>query len=60
MTFDILNCRVEGSSKIQSRVENQQQQMWNLTRTPNLVKDSPSEDKMSPTSPMDDIERGKI
>lgn len=31
--------------------------MWNLTRTPNLVKDSPSEDKMSPTSPMDDIER---
>ncbi|XP_036099211.1 ELL-associated factor 2 isoform X2 [Molossus molossus] len=31
--------------------------MRNLTRTPNLVKDSPSEDKMSPTSPMDDIER---
>ncbi|CAK6441704.1 unnamed protein product [Pipistrellus nathusii] len=49
--------RVQGSSKIQSRVENQQQQMWNLPRTPNLVKDSPSEDKMSPTSPMDDIER---
>ncbi|XP_016055410.1 PREDICTED: ELL-associated factor 2 isoform X1 [Miniopterus natalensis] len=49
--------RVEGSSKIQSRVEHQQQQMRNLTRTPSLVKDSPSEDKMSPTSPMDDIER---
>ncbi|XP_036099210.1 ELL-associated factor 2 isoform X1 [Molossus molossus] len=49
--------RVEGSSKFQSHVEHQQQQMRNLTRTPNLVKDSPSEDKMSPTSPMDDIER---
>lgn len=49
--------RVEGSSKIQSRVEQQQQQMWNLTRTPNLAKHSPSEDKTSPTSPMDDIER---
>ncbi|XP_066203378.1 ELL-associated factor 2 [Saccopteryx leptura] len=48
--------RVEGSSKIQPRVEHQQQQMWNLTRTPNLIKQSPSEDK-SPTSPMDDIER---
>ncbi|KAM8770108.1 ELL-associated factor 2 isoform 2-T3 [Rhynchonycteris naso] len=31
--------------------------MWNLSRTPNLIKQSPSEDKMSPTSPMDDIER---
>nr|XP_019585251.1 PREDICTED: ELL-associated factor 2 isoform X2 [Rhinolophus sinicus] len=31
--------------------------MRNLTRTPNFVKHSPSEDKMSPTSPMDDIER---
>lgn len=49
--------RVEGSSKVQSRVEQQQQQMRNLTRTPNFVKHSPSEDKMSPASPMDDIER---
>ncbi|KAL2805023.1 ELL-associated factor 2 isoform 2, partial [Daubentonia madagascariensis] len=30
---------------------------WNSTRTPNLVKHSPGEDKMSPASPMDDIER---
>ncbi|XP_074260367.1 ELL-associated factor 2 isoform X2 [Saimiri boliviensis] len=31
--------------------------MWNSARTPNLVKHSPSEDKMSPASPIDDIER---
>ncbi|XP_068401614.1 ELL-associated factor 2 [Eschrichtius robustus] len=49
--------RVEGSSKIQYRIEQQQQQMRNSARTPNLVKHSPSEDKMSPASPMDDIER---
>nr|XP_020009633.1 ELL-associated factor 2 isoform X1 [Castor canadensis] len=49
--------RVEGSSKIQYRIEQQQQQMRNSTRTPNLIKHSPSEDKMSPTSLMDDIER---
>uniref|UniRef100_A0A8D2AV09 ELL associated factor 2 n=1 Tax=Sciurus vulgaris TaxID=55149 RepID=A0A8D2AV09_SCIVU len=49
--------RVEGSSKIQYRKEQQQQQMQNSTRLPNLVKHSPSEDKMSPTSLMDDIER---
>ncbi|XP_011369612.1 ELL-associated factor 2 [Pteropus medius] len=49
--------RVEGNSKFQSRVEQQQQQARNLTRTPSLVKHSPSEDKMSPSSPMDDIER---
>ncbi|XP_045396121.1 ELL-associated factor 2 isoform X1 [Lemur catta] len=48
--------RVEGSSKIQYRRE-QQQQMWNSTRTPNVVKHSPCEDKMFPASPMDDIER---
>ncbi|XP_036907412.1 ELL-associated factor 2 isoform X2 [Sturnira hondurensis] len=42
---------------MQFRVEHQQQQMRNLTRTPNFVKHSPSEDKMSPTSLMDDIER---
>uniref|UniRef100_A0A8C7B7X6 Transcription elongation factor Eaf N-terminal domain-containing protein n=1 Tax=Neovison vison TaxID=452646 RepID=A0A8C7B7X6_NEOVI len=49
--------RVEGSSKIQYRIEQQQQQMRYSSRTPNLVKHSPSEDKMSPASPMDDIER---
>ncbi|XP_074220579.1 ELL-associated factor 2 isoform X1 [Camelus bactrianus] len=49
--------RVEGSSKMQYRIEQQQQQMRNSTRTPNLVKHSPSENKMSPASPMDDIER---
>ncbi|XP_052014339.1 ELL-associated factor 2 isoform X1 [Apodemus sylvaticus] len=49
--------RVEGSSKIQYRLEKQQQQMWNLPRTSNLVQLSPSEDKMSPMSLMDDIER---
>ncbi|XP_008841148.1 ELL-associated factor 2 isoform X2 [Nannospalax galili] len=31
--------------------------MWNSSRTSNLVNHSPSEDKMSPTSLMDDIER---
>ncbi|KAM5154181.1 ELL-associated factor 2 [Callospermophilus lateralis] len=49
--------RVEGSSKIQHRIEQQHQQMQNSTSIPNLVKHSPSEDKMSPTSLMDDIER---
>lgn len=49
--------RFEGSSKIQYRIEQQQQQMRNSARTPNLIKHSPSEDKMSPASPMDDIER---
>ncbi|XP_012874952.1 PREDICTED: ELL-associated factor 2 [Dipodomys ordii] len=49
--------RGEGSSKIQYRIEQQQQQMWNSTRTPNFVKHSPSEDKMSSPSLMDDIER---
>lgn len=49
--------RVEGSSKIHHHIEQQQQQMRNPSRTPNLTKHSPSEDKMSPTSLMDDIER---
>ncbi|XP_035949628.2 ELL-associated factor 2 [Halichoerus grypus] len=49
--------RVEGSSKIQYRFEQQQQHLRTSARTPNLVKYSPSEDKMSPASPMDDIER---
>lgn len=56
----MLNGRFEGSSKIQYRIEQQQQQMRNSARTPNLIKHSPSEDKMSPASPMDDIERGKV
>ncbi|XP_007536591.1 ELL-associated factor 2 isoform X1 [Erinaceus europaeus] len=47
--------RVEGSSKIQCRIE--QQQMRNPARTLSFVKYSPSEDKMSPPSLMDDIER---
>ncbi|XP_060226329.1 ELL-associated factor 2 isoform X2 [Meriones unguiculatus] len=50
--------RVEGSSKIQYRLEQQQQQMRNPPRTSNFVPHSPLEDKMSPTSLMDDIERG--
>lgn len=58
--FDIFNCRVEGSSKIQHRLEQQQHQMWNPTRTSNLEHHSSSKDKMSPASLMDDIERGKI
>ncbi|XP_004675501.1 PREDICTED: ELL-associated factor 2 [Condylura cristata] len=49
--------RVEGSSKIQYRIEQQQQHMRNSVKTPNLVRHSPSEDKMSPASPMDDIEK---
>ncbi|XP_006884373.1 PREDICTED: ELL-associated factor 2 [Elephantulus edwardii] len=51
--------RVEGSSKIQSRIiEQQHQQMRNSARTPpNFVKHSSPKDKMSPASPMDDIER---
>ncbi|EHB15269.1 ELL-associated factor 2 [Heterocephalus glaber] len=48
--------RVEGSSKIHHHVE-QQQQIQNSTRTPSLIKHSPSEDKIAPTSLMDDIER---
>lgn len=49
--------RVEGSSKVQCRIEQQQQQMRNSSRAPNFVKYSPSEEKMSPPSLMDDIER---
>ncbi|XP_051006504.1 ELL-associated factor 2 [Acomys russatus] len=49
--------RVEGSSKIQYRLEQQQQQKWIPPRTSNLAPHSLSEDKMSPTSLMDDIER---
>ncbi|XP_030066178.1 ELL-associated factor 2 [Microcaecilia unicolor] len=49
--------RAEGSSKIQSRIEQQQQQlMRNANKTPSNVKTSPAKEK-SPVSPMDDIER---
>ncbi|XP_043846351.1 ELL-associated factor 2 [Dromiciops gliroides] len=49
--------RAEGSSKIQSRLEQQQQQMRNAVKISNNVKQSPPKEKMSPESPMDDIER---
>uniref|UniRef100_A0A6G1RUK3 ELL associated factor 2 n=1 Tax=Hypotaenidia okinawae TaxID=2861861 RepID=A0A6G1RUK3_9GRUI len=49
--------RAEGSSKVQSRLEQQQQQMRNATKVPNNVKSSPPKEKMFPSSPMDDIER---
>ncbi|KAG9467658.1 hypothetical protein GDO78_014519, partial [Eleutherodactylus coqui] len=50
--------RAEGSSKIQSRIEQQQQQMRNANKTPtNSKTSSPLEEKSSPTSPMDDLER---
>lgn len=60
-------CRGEGSSKVQSRIEHQQQLMRNANKFPNNVKCSPPKEKlspisppkeMSPASPMDDIERG--
>ncbi|NXE18058.1 EAF2 factor, partial [Ardeotis kori] len=47
----------DGSSKVQSRIEQQQQQMRNATKVPNNVKNSPPKEKMFPSSPMDDIER---
>lgn len=52
--------RAEGSSKVQSRIEQQQQQMRNATKIPNNIKNSPSKEKTFPPSPMDDIERGKL
>lgn len=55
-----LSHRAEGSSKVQSRIEQQQQQMRNATKVPNNVKSSPSKEKTFPSSPMDDIERGKL
>ncbi|XP_054826831.1 ELL-associated factor 2 [Eublepharis macularius] len=48
--------RGEGSSKVQSRIEQQQQLMRNANKISNSVKCSTSKEKMSPTS-MDDIER---
>ncbi|KAK6315313.1 hypothetical protein J4Q44_G00148420 [Coregonus suidteri] len=57
--------RAEGSSKIQSRIEQQtsrlSQQMktsvGSSSKTPAGSKSSPPKEKMSPASPMDDIER---
>ncbi|NXD64228.1 EAF2 factor, partial [Eolophus roseicapillus] len=49
--------RAEGSSKVQSRIEQQQQQMRNAAKVPNNIKNSPPKEKMFPSSPMDDIER---
>lgn len=57
--------RAEGSSKIQSRIEQQtsrlSQQMKtsvsSSSKTPAGSKSSPPKEKMSPASPMDDIER---
>lgn len=34
--------------------------MRNATKIPNNVKNSPPKEKMFPSSPMDDIERGKV
>ncbi|XP_015724263.1 ELL-associated factor 2 [Coturnix japonica] len=48
--------RAEGSSKVQSRIEQQQQQIRNSAKNPNN-KNSPPKDKMFPPSPMDDIEQ---
>ncbi|XP_048341573.1 ELL-associated factor 2 isoform X1 [Sphaerodactylus townsendi] len=49
--------RGEGSSKVQSRIEQQQQLMRSANKISNSVKCSTPKEKMSPTSPMDDIER---
>ncbi|XP_077176654.1 ELL-associated factor 2 [Paroedura picta] len=49
--------RGEGSSKVQSRIEQQQQLMRNANKISNSVKYSTPKEKMSPTSSMDDIER---
>uniref|UniRef100_A0A9J7ZBT2 ELL associated factor 2 n=1 Tax=Cyprinus carpio carpio TaxID=630221 RepID=A0A9J7ZBT2_CYPCA len=55
--------RAEGSSKIQSRLEqqtsrlSQQMKTGSGTKAPFSTKSSPPKEKMSPSSPMDDIER---
>ncbi|KAM6467520.1 ELL-associated factor 2 [Liasis olivaceus] len=49
--------RGEGSSKVQSRIEQQQQLMKHANKMPNSNKSSPPKEKMSPPYPMDDIER---
>ncbi|XP_078538576.1 ELL-associated factor 2 isoform X2 [Lissotriton helveticus] len=55
--ISVKKTRAEGSSKVQSRIEQQQQQMRIANKTPSSAKSSPPKEKMSPTSPMDDIER---
>ncbi|XP_056390592.1 ELL-associated factor 2 isoform X1 [Hyla sarda] len=55
--ISVKKTRAEGSSKIQSRIEQQQQQMRNTSKTPTSSKTSSPLGKLSPTSPMDDIER---
>ncbi|KAM3917226.1 ELL-associated factor 2 isoform 1-T2 [Leptodactylus fuscus] len=55
--ISVKKTRAEGSSKIQSRIEQQQQQMRNTSKTPTSGKSSSPLGKLSPTSPMDDIER---
>ncbi|XP_068102310.1 ELL-associated factor 2 [Hyperolius riggenbachi] len=56
--ISVKKTRAEGSSKIQSRIELQQQQMRSISKTPSGGKSSSSPlGKLSPTSPMDDIER---
>lgn len=58
--------RAEGSSKIQSRLEqqtsrlSQQIKSGNGGKASNTSKSSPAKEKLSPTSPMDDIERGNL
>lgn len=55
--------RAEGSSKIQSRLEqqtsrlSQQMKSGSGNKAPSSTKSSPPKEKMSPSSPMDDIER---
>ncbi|XP_077305843.1 ELL-associated factor 2 [Lithobates pipiens] len=54
--ISVKKTRAEGSSKIQSRIEQQQQQMRNACKTPSGKSSSPL-GKLSPTSPMDEIEK---
>ncbi|MEE6508815.1 hypothetical protein FKM82_023092 [Ascaphus truei] len=65
--ISVKKTRAEGSSRVQSRIEQQQQQMRNASKTPTSGKNSPPTEKMSPptekmspTSPLDDIERGTV
>ncbi|XP_063790115.1 ELL-associated factor 2 isoform X2 [Pseudophryne corroboree] len=55
--ISVKKTRAEGSSKIQSRIEQQQQQLRVATKTPTSGKNSSPLGKLSPTSPMDDIEK---
>lgn len=61
--ISVKKTRAEGSSKIQSRLEqqttrlSQQMKSGNGGKAPNNSKSSPAKEKMSPASPMDDIER---